>query len=564
MDESNKKENLLILGITSALVLFGIILRISGLQSRNLEYDEIWTFANYVKLPLGEMFTELATPNNHPLNSLFIKWFSMSELPQLLQIRLPVLLAGILLLACVGIGLRRLTNSIPGACFGLLLLTLNIPLIHYSQTARGYEFQALFTAGVMFSLLFFELDLKSPFRRILWAGMFLISGIATCLSVTSGVIFVTALAFSFVALFTDWRKCADLKKWLEKKELWIAFLLFAGFVLLWYGLNYTKLAKGQDFGNTVTSPGKFFSFVWYTVKQLPLTFTILISLVIVFLSKDVLQRRIALMGLLSAALVFLSALIFKAGDFRVYIPLIPILAISSALLFECLNVPGRRRLILPLFCILTVGIGLQLKIRLSTMNPPDIGRVFVTATQSVPPEALTIYSPTDSYVVATLFTNAFQADQLQRLKASRPISLLLMGTNTIGIYQEWTGNTVTYPVSLAPVSRGDLAGETTYSEFLLRPLQSGDSLKDQFLVVLIDEPGKEQFLRYFNFFERRFQTANIFCFLSMGAGRTVETTFSRTRILIYHSPEQSVQQMLTLQGEKGSAIRFFVMKGKES
>ena len=81
--------------------------------------------------------------------------------------------------------------------------------------------------------------------------------------------------------------------------------------------------------------------------------------------------------------------------------------------------------------------------------------------------------------------------------------------------------------------------------------------------MLIDEPSAEQFLRCLNFFNRRFQTANIFCFLTMGAGKTMDTSLSRTRILIYFSPEQNVERMLALQAENGSAIRFLVMEGKE-
>ena len=137
--ENDKKENCLILGITLLLVLSGIALRLYGLRTRNLEYDEIWTFAHYVKLPLREIFTELAVPNNHPLNTLFIKYsVRIAGAHQLLQLRLPALLAGLFLLGGSWFALRRLTRSTAGACFGMLLLALNIPLIHYSQTARGY------------------------------------------------------------------------------------------------------------------------------------------------------------------------------------------------------------------------------------------------------------------------------------------------------------------------------------------------------------------------------------------------------------------------------------------
>ena len=560
--ENDKKENCLILGITLLLVLAGIALRIYGLRTRNLEYDEIWTFAHYVKLPLREIFTELAVPNNHPLNTLFIKCsVQIAGAHQLLQLRLPVLLAGLFLLGGSWFALRRLTRSTAGACFGMLLLALNIPLIHYSQTARGYELQALFTAGVMLSLLFFELDLKSRSRRILWSVLFLVSAVATCFSVTSGVIFVTALALSYVCLFTDFRKLADIKEWLAKKELWIAFALFAVFVLLWYGLNYRTLAQGQSFGNTVTSPVKFLSFIWNTVIQLPLTLTIPAVLAASVLLKDSFKRRIALMGLFSALLVFCSALIFKAGDFRVYIPLIPILAFPAALLFECFT-ERLRRFTLLIFCLLTVIVVIQSKAQYPKMNPPDMGVVFVTAAQTIPAEALVIYSPTDSYVIASLFRKEFQMDHLRRIKAN-PVSLILMGDmNSIGIFQEWTGNTSACPVPANPLTRGNLAGEITYSEYLLRPLQSGESLKDKVLVVLIDEPAPEQYQRYLNFFRGQFQTVNIFCFMTMGAGRTTATPLSRTRILLYQSPEQSVEQMLALQAEKNSAIRFFVISEK--
>lgn len=551
----NKKEAMLFLGITLVLLLIGIVLRIAGLQTRNLEYDEIWTFAHYVKLPFGEMFSDLATPNNHPLNSLVIKFFKLPDLPQLLQIRLGVFLAGILLLIVTGLGLRRLTRSFPGLCFGVLLLALNIPLIRYSQTARGYEFQALFTVCVMFSLLFFEMDLKLPLRRILWAALFLVSGIATCVSVTSGVIFVTALAFSYGVLFTDWRNWRDFGKWMEKKELWIAFLLFAGFVLLWYGLNYSTLAKGQSFGNTVTSPGKFLAFAWHTIAELPLTLTIPLSLAGAVLLKEPFQRRIAVMGLLSTLLVLLSALVFKAGDSRVYIPLIPVLAVSAALLFDCLNTPERHRLVLPVFGVLLVLVGIQFKLRYAGMNPPDMGGVFATAAQTVPAEALTIYSPTDSLIISTLFTEEFQFDKKRRIKAS-PISLFLINADTVGIYQEWTGGTVNYSVSMEPVSRGEIAGEAPYSEYLLRPLRSGESLKDRFLIVLLDEPAAEQLQRYRAFFDNRLQIANY----NFIAGKEISTS---SRILIYFSPEQSVERMLALQAEQGSAVRFLVMEGKE-
>ena len=49
MQIENKMEKFLKL-IILAIAAAGIILRFNGLSSRSLEYDEIWTFAHYVKI----------------------------------------------------------------------------------------------------------------------------------------------------------------------------------------------------------------------------------------------------------------------------------------------------------------------------------------------------------------------------------------------------------------------------------------------------------------------------------------------------------------------------------
>lgn len=60
-----------------------------------LEYDEIWTLENYASASLKVIFTELALPNNHPLNSLAVKLTAFSGgAPQ--WIRLVPFLAGVL------------------------------------------------------------------------------------------------------------------------------------------------------------------------------------------------------------------------------------------------------------------------------------------------------------------------------------------------------------------------------------------------------------------------------------------------------------------------------------
>ena len=51
------------------VLLIGIAARLTHLFS-GLEYDEIWTLENFAPLPLSRILTDLALPNNHPLNTL--------------------------------------------------------------------------------------------------------------------------------------------------------------------------------------------------------------------------------------------------------------------------------------------------------------------------------------------------------------------------------------------------------------------------------------------------------------------------------------------------------------
>ena len=61
--------------IVPAIILLALLLR-GFFLNRFLEYDEIWTLQNYAKLGILEIFQDLATPNNHPVNSFIVKLIS--------------------------------------------------------------------------------------------------------------------------------------------------------------------------------------------------------------------------------------------------------------------------------------------------------------------------------------------------------------------------------------------------------------------------------------------------------------------------------------------------------
>ena len=73
MFKQRRKEHIfLILLLTAAAAVRGFLL------FRDLEYDEIWSLEKYAILSFSGIFSDLSTPNNHPVNTLLIKflWFS--------------------------------------------------------------------------------------------------------------------------------------------------------------------------------------------------------------------------------------------------------------------------------------------------------------------------------------------------------------------------------------------------------------------------------------------------------------------------------------------------------
>ena len=86
-----RRNRVIMLIMFSFVALIG--LRLMNIQTQSPEYDEIWTVQHYVSAPVGRIFTDVATPNNHVLNSLGIKFFSSFIPNTVLSMRLPALLA---------------------------------------------------------------------------------------------------------------------------------------------------------------------------------------------------------------------------------------------------------------------------------------------------------------------------------------------------------------------------------------------------------------------------------------------------------------------------------------
>jgi len=138
-------------------ILFPILLILSfGLRifriNQGLWYDEIITLTKFVRLPWNQIITSLPLPNNHILYSLLAKIsvniFGESEW----SVRLPSLVIGGFTPAIAYLVLRRRVNEFSAFLTGLFLALSCWP-VWFSQDARGYSGQILFTLLSQFFFL---------------------------------------------------------------------------------------------------------------------------------------------------------------------------------------------------------------------------------------------------------------------------------------------------------------------------------------------------------------------------------------------------------------------------
>ena len=142
-NKTHKKE-VFFLFFMSILFLYGGLLRYQGLLGRELEYDEVWTYSHYVNQPISLIFSNLATPNNHPLYTLFIKIGIPIFKNPVFAIKAPAFIAGLALMLVIPIITFIFTRQhYLATLLSLAIVAFNGAFIHFSQTGRGYTLQTI-------------------------------------------------------------------------------------------------------------------------------------------------------------------------------------------------------------------------------------------------------------------------------------------------------------------------------------------------------------------------------------------------------------------------------------
>lgn len=323
-------------------LLVGALLRISGLFS-SLEYDEIWTLESFAPQPLSVIFTDLALPNNHPLNTLGVKLcIACFDNPCL--IRLPALLTGLGSLLLFPVVAFLWTRRRGAALAATFFFAFSHMAIGYAAQARGYGLQ------LFFLLLFCAgLQLSGRYRpkryRHLPEAMVFLGGAGAVLTLPTSILYLAPAA---LLGWHCWRKrpfpCQPLK-----------IVLAAGVVLTagWYLLNYHALRAAQVWGTPVTGAGQFLTLVSDTLLHLNGPVVLLLA------SAGILLRfHRAWPLLVITAIPFLSAIATNAGGVRVYLPLVVPGALLAGMGLEAIyrRFSAERRRLAAVFTICLVGL----------------------------------------------------------------------------------------------------------------------------------------------------------------------------------------------------------------
>lgn len=283
------------------LLIFAAVLRMGNMFAA-LEYDEIWTMTYFSSKGVTDIFTELALPNNQPMNSLLVKFAMQLEVP-VWGIRLHSFISGLLaVLLMIPLGTIFGGSRRAGFWSGLFL-TFCLPAAAYSQSARGYELQ------LMFLLLYANGLAFCHFKKWrIWApAAMLVGGVCSILTLPTSAIYLGVITLSVFLLRPRMPGKAVI-------AVLAAGVIFSG---LWYGLNLKQFQSGQQFGTVISSFREFGVFCLNTLEPLiPLLWLPFIISGAILAPR---KRSAVLLG--GVVCVLVSALVTRGGPPRVYIPL---------------------------------------------------------------------------------------------------------------------------------------------------------------------------------------------------------------------------------------------------
>ncbi len=383
--------------VTLALFAAGIALRCHQLSTKALEYDEIWTLTNYASKPNSIIFSDLGTPNNHPLNSLLIKYSVMTFGASPVALRLFALISGIGVLLASGWLTWEIFKNRFAVVTTVALCSFSGALIHYSQTGRGYMLQTFLLTLLILTIVLYENHRKtlSYLPKIILLTAFPIAAVAAILTLSPSILFITAIAlihwyyllnqqFQNSSSQNAGKQLLSLLK--NNRDLIISYSIIYSFALIWYLSNYAKFKAGQQFGTEINSIAVLLD---YLKQFLPKFNGYVLPLVplLMFIKKS--WRKWAVAYLFIILFLICSTLLLRGGPPRTYLPLIPLINIAAAGTMAMIIQLVSNRKIAKKAVIITVSAFIvfcsyNLFSTLNDWQPPDWKKIWQAVQQAFP------------------------------------------------------------------------------------------------------------------------------------------------------------------------------------
>jgi hypothetical protein len=442
---------------------------------------------------VAAIFTKLATPNNHPLHSLLLRG-SVGVLGySILTTRLPALLAGCALLALLPWLAWRLTRSGAAAIAAAALTATNVPLLHFSQTARGYTLQTL----LLYAWLALLLEALRSRRRPLELAALIATPVLATLTLATSVLWLTPLGA--LVLLWLWREQPPgpprqrlARLITARRPVLLAMLAGALGCLVWLALAMPQLRQAQSlFGVLITRPGQLWQMLWGMVPPLAGWPVLVLAALALLAARD---RRLPLAAWLVALTPFVLAFVTTRGPTRAYLASVPALILAAAAAVPALaeRVPPRWRqhCATGLIVAATAAALLLLPHAIPQWRPPDWPRTFRQAVAELPEDVYPVFPAGMGLPIQFHDPVAAPTANLRRLLA--PQRLGTVGYSSVSVRN--SSHSGEEHLEVHPSARPEFASIGDESVYLygLQPLAVAPPL-DSAIVVAVIAPAEADF-----------------------------------------------------------------------
>ena len=318
--------------LLAVVMIMALALRLDGL-TRSLEYDEIWPWREFSTMT---PFDTLVHPRDvrHPLTNMISTLLPAAigpgdQHPSEILVRLGSLIAGLLLVPAAAMLATALTRRRSCGILAAAMVAVDPVLIHFSQTLRGYIFEALFAVLLCWWLQLHELRLR---RQAAWCLGLAILTVLLQLSVITAVL-IWAPLFAWLTIGQLFHICRGRIAWRSLLPAFVTMVLLSLAFLFWL----LKIRSGLTHSIGLGSPAEIaerFLLPLNLVQGLTLpALTVATALAVICLIRRTVVHLAVLLLCTAAAFTWVTG---SVGPMRVYSYLVPFILLPVAVAVDAL------------------------------------------------------------------------------------------------------------------------------------------------------------------------------------------------------------------------------------